>query len=189
MKIKALIIADRKPEWWIKNILDNNPDIEIIITLWDLEQFDIMYLMEVNNIPKIWVYWNHCDWMYMDFLWIKNMHLKTFDFKWIKFWWFEWSIKYKESSYAKMYNQEDATELLKNFEKVDVLITHNPPFWIHDDSDSSHIGFHALVDYIENNSPKYLLHWHTYPNVEVTDIWNTRVIYTSWYKILDLEFK
>ena len=186
MKIKALVIADKKPEWWIKSILDINPDIDIIITLWDLEFYDISYLMDITKIPKIWVYWNHCDWLYMDQLWINNLHLKIFSFKWIKFWWFEWSIKYKESRYSKMYTQEEAYWLLKNFEKVDILITHNPPFWIHDETDISHIWFKALLDYIENNKPKYLLHWHTYHSIEENVVWDTKIIYTSWYKIIDL---
>ena len=148
MKIKALIIADKKPEPWIKNILDNNPDIELIITLWDLEFFDISYLIDVKNIPKIWIYWNHCDWLYLEQLWINNLHLHIFNFKWIKFWWFEGSIRYKESSYAKMYTQEEAFELLEDFEKVDILITHNPPFWVHDELDPSHIWFEALLKYM-----------------------------------------
>lgn len=188
MKIKALIIADRKPEWWIKNILENNKDIDIIITLWDLEHGDLMYLMEVNNIPKIWVYGNHCDGLYMQYLGIKDLHLKTLKFNWIIFWWFEWSIKYKESKYAKMYTQEEAFTLLENLPKVDVLITHSPPFWIHDNKDISHIWFKALLKYIEEKQPKYLLHWHSYPDKEESVVWNTKVIYTIWNKILDLEF-
>ena len=185
--MKVLIIADRSPYEPIKDILNKNKDIELIITLWDLEYYDISYL-QVLDIPKIWIYWNHCDWFYLEQLGIKNLHLDTFDIKWIKFWGFEWSIKYKESKYSKMYTQEEAEKLFKDFEKIDILITHSPPFWIHDANDNAHIWLKAFNNYIKNKNPKYLLHWHTYPKDKKHIYMDTEILYIYWSEIIDLKF-
>lgn len=61
--------------------------------------------------------------------------MKSLNIKWNIFWWFEWSIKYKDSKYAKMYSQEEAFNLIWQLEKCDILITHNPPFWVQDNKD------------------------------------------------------
>ena len=186
--IKALVIADRSPYEPIKNILEKNNDIELIITLWDLEYLDISYLKNITNIPKIGIYWNHCDWHYLEHLWIKNLHLETFDIKWIKFWWFEWCVRYKKNEYAKMYTQEEATELFKDFESVDILVSHNAPFWIQDAKDPSHIWFKIFNEYIKKKHPKYLLHGHTDPEEKNTKYIDTEVIFLYWSEIINLEF-
>ncbi len=49
------------------------------------------------------------------------MHLQTFEYKGLIFGGFEGSHKYKEDEYAKMYTQEQAKELLKDFPYVDVF--------------------------------------------------------------------
>ncbi len=187
-KIKILFIADRAPYEPIENILEKNKNIELIITLWDLEYSDIKYLENVKNIPKIWIYWNHCDWEYLEKLWIINLHLKTFEFKWIKFWWFEWSIKYKKSDYLKMYTQDEVNNLMKDFEPVNVLITHNSPFWIHDEDDSAHIWFKAINKYIEEKRPNYLFHWHTHLQEKITVKNNTRINFIYWSEVREIKF-
>lgn len=77
--MKTLVLADRPPSRPIKEILTDNPDIELIITLGDLYFYDIQELANVIHIPKIGVYGNHCDGRYMDILGITNLHLKTFE--------------------------------------------------------------------------------------------------------------
>ena len=79
--MKTLVLADRPPSRPIKEILAENPDIELIITLGDLYFYDIQELANITHIPKIGVYGNHCDGRYMDMLGIINLHLKTFEYK------------------------------------------------------------------------------------------------------------
>jgi Icc-related predicted phosphoesterase len=87
-----------------------------------------------------------------------------------------------------MYTQKEAEELFKNFEKVDVLITHSPPFWIQDNNDYPHIWLKTFNNYIKNKNPKYLLHWHTYPKDKKTIYMNTEILYTYWSNIIELKF-
>lgn len=182
--MKILTISDRKPDN-LKEILNNNT-FDLIITLWDLEYYDIREL-EFTNIPKIWVYWNHCTRWYMEMYNIIDLHLKTFELKWIVFWWFEWCVRYK-SRWDFQYTQEEANELIKSLPKVDVLICHCPPKSINDNDDDAHIWFEATKNYIDIFKPKALLHWHTYDNNWdfVKRYWDTDIYYVEKSKIIEI---
>ncbi len=186
--MKALIIADKNPSVSIKQTLSEH-SIDLICTLGDLDYYGLKELEDVSDIPKLGVYGNHCSGQYMDQLGIKNMHLQTFEFGGLRFGGFEGSLKYKESSYAKMYTQEEAAELMKDFPSVDVFLAHSPPFDVNDEPESSsHAGFHALRDYVLKSKPKYYLHGHTYPTAEtlVESLGETRIIYVSGDAVITL---
>ncbi len=183
--MKILAIADRTPDNLKETLANNNFDL--IITLWDLDYFSIKEL-EFTDTSKIWVYGNHCTRWYMDMLWIQDLHLKTFEINGITFWWFEWCVRYKNWNHF-MYTQEEAWELIKQLEKVDVLICHCPPKWINDNEDPAHYWFDALRDYVDKFSPKALFHWHTYDFWNfVTKYENTEIFYIEKWKILNLDF-
>jgi len=186
--MKILVIADRPPRESIKLILKNNP-VDLICTLGDLDLFCLAELEEITNIPKIGVYGNHCSGTYFERLGILNMHLKTFEYQGLIFGGFEGCVRYKNDPYAKMYTQEEASELLKDFPKVDVMLSHCPPYGINDDKDDlPHQGFKALREYVEQNKPKYLLHGHTYPEADnlVKKFAETEIIYVFEDKIISI---
>ena len=169
-------------------ILSKNP-IDIIITLGDLEQTELAGLENVTNLPKLGVYGNHCSGMYFEPLSITNMHLKTFEFGGLTFGGFEGCVRYKKNPYAKMYTQEEASELLKDFPYVDVMLVHCPPFGVNDEPDEvAHQGYKALRTYVEEMKPKYLLHGHTYPTdgTMVTKLGDTQILYVHQDKLIEL---
>ena len=45
---------------------------------------------------------------------------------------------------------------------LDILITHSPPFGIHDGGDLAHTGFKSFVEFVKNFKPRYLLHGHSH---------------------------
>ena len=51
---------------------------------------------------------------------------------------------------------------LRHGRALDLLITHSPPFGIHDDTDQAHNGLKALNWLIRFAKPQYLLHGHTH---------------------------
>ena len=183
-----LCIADKKPSKPIRQMIEEcQPDM--ICTLGDLDYFILQDLEAVTNIPKLGVYGNHCSGNYFDDLGIIDMHCKTYTYNNMVFGGFEGSLKYKESRYAKMYTQEEAQLLLKDFPAVDVLLAHSPPYGINDErGSSSHEGFLALKEYVEKNKPRYLFHGHTYPTDEelITHYDKTEIIYVSGEKIVVL---
>lgn len=45
---------------------------------------------------------------------------------------------------------------------VDILITHAPPYGIHDGKDLPHQGFVAYLNFMDRYKPRYLIHGHTH---------------------------
>ena len=180
-----LVIADKNPRINIEEVV-RAQNIDIIVTLGDLTREDILPLKEISDIPKIGVYGNHDSGTYMNELGIINMHLNTWDFNGYKFGGFQGCVRYKDNPQALMYRQEEASAMMANFPKVDIFICHCPPRGINDEEEIAHQGFNALLDYIDKECPKLLMHGHTYPEEEtmVRQHGPTRIEYISGYKII-----
>ncbi|MEI7741848.1 MAG: metallophosphoesterase family protein [bacterium] len=183
-----LALADRPPKVSIKTTFSMYP-IDLIITLGDFEQQDIRELVDVTTIPKIGVYGNHDSGLYFESLGIWNMHMATFELGGLTFGGFEGCVRYKDSTTAKMYTQEEAEEMMQGFPHVDVMIAHCPPYGVNDDpNDNAHVGYRALRTYCETMKPKYLLHGHTYPTEQnlVKKFGETEIIYVYQEKVVEL---
>lgn len=186
--MKILAIADRPPTQSIKTLLSTE-NIELIITLGDLDFFGLKELQNITSVPKIGVYGNHCSGNYFDDLGIHNMHLQTWEYQGMTFGGLEGCVRYKQNPEAIMYTQEEADRLLQNFPYVDVFLAHCPPYGVNDDpSEISHTGYTALSQYIELQHPKHLLHGHTYPTEKtlITEFKGTQIHYIYQEKIIDL---
>lgn len=185
--MKTLVIADRDPGIDIANTVEQH-NIQLVITLGDLTREDLLGLVSVTHIPKIGVYGNHDSGNYMPELGIWDLHLKIWQYSGLTFGGFQGCVRYKENPDAIMCTQDEATELLRGFPKVDVFISHCPPRGINDEEEIAHQGFNALRDYIENAKPQILLHGHTYPTEEtlVRQHGATRIEYVYKYKVVDI---
>lgn len=186
--MKILAISDRPPTTSIKEILEREGDIELIFTLWDFDYSDLRELADINHIPKLWVYGNHCSGNYFDDLWIVNMHLHTYEYKWVTFWWFQWCVRYKPNPDAIMCTQEEANILMMDFPKVDIFLSHCPPRWVNDEDDITHQWFDTLREYIQIQTPKYFFHGHTLPEWDtlVTLFWETNIVYVYADKVIEI---
>lgn len=74
---------------------------------------------------------------------------------------------------------------------LDVLVTHSPPFGIHDGGDMAHTGFEAFVDFASRFKPRYILHGHShvYRQNIVTHTWvgATEVVNVYPYRVIEWE--
>lgn len=185
--MKALVLADRPPHINIREIIQRE-QVELIITLGDLEQSDLVELEYVTNIPKIGIYGNHCGGTYMEPLGITNMHGVSMTVQGVTFAGMEGCVRYKPDPTAIMYTQEQATQLLAGAPPVDVFITHCPPRGVNDEDEITHQGWDALREYVLTQKPRMLLHGHTYPTDEtlVTKLGDTDIVYVHGWKIVDL---
>ena len=74
---------------------------------------------------------------------------------------------------------------------LDILISHSPPFGIHDDSDPAHQGLKALNWLIRIAKPRYHFHGHTHvykrnlENVEA-NFGITKIINVYPYKTIEV---
>lgn len=185
--MKALVLADRTPGINYPEFVKEN-NIELVISLGDFVREQLLGLEKITDIPKIGIYGNHDSGNYMEELGILNLHSATWTYKGITFAGLQGCVRYKNNPQAIMYTQEEVWNILKNYPKVDVFITHCPPRGINDEEEVAHQGFDALLDYIEQKPPKVLLHGHTYPTEEkmVREHGPTRIEYVSGYRIIDL---
>lgn len=73
---------------------------------------------------------------------------------------------------------------------LDILITHAPPYRIHDQEDPCHRGFKNLVKFMDKYRPRYLVHGHShiYDPLQArrTQYKDTLVINTYGYEILEV---
>jgi hypothetical protein len=185
--MKILAIADRPPKTPLRETMDVEQPA-LIVTLGDLDMYDLRGLDAITSIPKIGVYGNHCSGNYFGDYGIENMHLHTIEIGGVLFGGFEGSIRYKKGD-APMFTEEEATELLKDFPYVDVMLAHSPPKGIHDEDDPAHQGLQALRDYVERVQPKYFLHGHTYVSTGTQEdmLGTTKVVHVYADQILNLD--
>ncbi len=72
---------------------------------------------------------------------------------------------------------------------LDILITHSPPFGIHDGGDLAHRGFKSFNRFIKDFKPRFLLHGHShvYRNTEITQtqLESTQIINVYPYRLIE----
>jgi len=73
---------------------------------------------------------------------------------------------------------------------VDILVTHAPPYKIHDQEDLCHKGFKSFNYFIQKFKPRYLLHGHIHfygtKNDWITEIGNTKIINAYGYRLIEM---
>jgi len=74
---------------------------------------------------------------------------------------------------------------------LDILITHSPPFGIHDEDSHAHQGLKAINWLLRVAQPRYLFHGHTHfqrRNISPseTDLGITRIVNIFPYKVLEV---
>jgi Icc-related predicted phosphoesterase len=74
---------------------------------------------------------------------------------------------------------------------IDVLVTHAPPFGIHDGEDRAHTGFKSFLSFIKAFRPKYLLHGHTHlydkRESRIGEYYGTKIINCYDFQKIDLD--
>ncbi len=180
--------------------------VELIIGCGDLPYEYLEYIVTVLNIQMLYVPGNH-DPKYDP---TKketfaeggvNLDLKVIRHNKFLIGGFGGSIRYRPDG-INQYTQSDAyirafrllPRLMLNRiqygRALDILISHSPPFGIHDDTDPAHNGLKALNWLIRIAQPRYHFHGHMHiyrrnlENVE-TNIGLTKVINVYPYKTLE----
>jgi len=183
-------------------------DVDLILGCGDLPYTYLEYLITVLNVPLYYVPGNH-DPVYHPRVPLAraegglNLDLKTDSFNGLLLAGLGGSIRYRPDG-VNQYTQPEAfmrayslmTRLFCNQirygRRVDVLITHSPPFGIHDEDSTAHQGLKALNFLIRVARPRFLFHGHTHfyrNNLEdaVTRIGQTTVMNIFPYKVVELD--
>lgn len=202
--MKILAVSDQALER-IYTLSSNGhfQDVELIIGCGDLPYAYLEYLLTMLNVPLYYVPGNHDPRAAQSQAeGATNLDLKTNRYQKFLIGGFGGSIRYRPDG-VNQYNQVEAylrafrmlPRLILNRMQygraLDILISHSPPFGIHDDAtDPAHNGLKALSWLIRIAKPRYHLHGHTHfykRNLATpeTVVGVTRIMNVYPYKIIE----
>jgi len=206
---KILAVSDQVVERLYALAVDGQlQDIDLILGCGDLPYTYLEYLLSILNVPLFYVPGNH-DPLYNSYQSLShaeggsNLDLKATSVKGLLLAGLGGSIRYRPDG-VNQYTQSQAffraytllVRLLVNRVRygrnLDILITHSPPFGIHDEESQAHQGLKALNFLIRVVSPRYLFHGHTHfyrNNLEdsVTKIEQTTIMNIFPYKVIEID--
>ncbi|NLV92875.1 MAG: metallophosphoesterase [Firmicutes bacterium] len=198
--MKILIVADDiHPRLYEHYNPDLFPPIDFIISCGDLQPWYLSYLMSCFNAPLFYVRGNHDTWIPdQDTDGGENLAGRVITHKKIRMAGFEGSrfcgspdsLQYTERQMRRMSWKVQCAAL--RHRGLDIIVTHSPPFGIHDADDPTHMGFLTYVNLINKYQPKYFIHGHTHLNYghnqkRITTLGETTIINGYGYFILDYE--
>jgi Icc-related predicted phosphoesterase len=177
--VKILAISDQVVERiYTLSSSGHFQGVELIVGCGDMPYAYLEYLVTILNVPMFYVPGNHDA--RFDPQSEKahaegglNLDLKIVRHNKFLIGGFGGSIRYRPDG-INQYTQSEAylrafamlPRLLLNRMQygraLDILISHSPPFGIHDDSDPAHNGLKALNWLIRIAQPRYLFHGHTH---------------------------
>ncbi|MFN8412264.1 MAG: metallophosphoesterase [Anaerolineales bacterium] len=153
-------------------------DVKLILGCGDLPYEYLEYLVTILNVPMFYVPGNHDleENSYRKESRAEggsNLDLKLVRHNRFLIGGFGGSVRYRPDG-TNQYTQTEAylrafslvpklvLNRLQYGRALDILITHSPPFGIHDDEDPAHVGLRALNWLIKFAKPRYLFHGHTH---------------------------
>lgn len=182
-------------------------DVELILGCGDLPYEYLEYLVTMLNVPMFYVPGNHDP--KFDSRTTQthaeggfNLDLKIVRHNKFMIGGLGGSIRYRPDG-INQYTQEEAylraIQMLPRLllyriqygRALDILISHSPPFGIHDDTDPAHNGLKALNWLMRISQPRYHFHGHIHlykSNLEIkeTTVGLTKIINVYPYKELEV---
>ncbi len=175
-------------------------DIELIISCGDLPAVYLEFITSVLNVPLFYVRGNHDEGYINSPPGGEDLHNRLVDFGGLTFFGLEGSprysgspIQYSEGEMGRFVWNAGLGMRLRRWRQgygVDVLVTHAPPFGIHDADDPPHRGFKALLNFVDWYRPRYMLHGHVHTydrrTITRTERAGTTIININPVTVLDI---
>ena len=182
-------------------------EVELILGCGDLPYHYLENLLTLLNVPLFYVPGNHDPVYNADNSLAHaeggiNLDLRVSRYKKFLIGGFGGCIRYRPDG-TNQYSQSEAylralrllPSLLLNRinygRSLDILITHSPPFGIHDEDTHAHQGLKAINWLIRIAKPRYHFHGHTHfqrrnlsPSETIHDL--TKIVNVFPYKIIDV---
>jgi len=203
--MRVLVISDKVVDLLYGSALaEQARGVELVLSCGDLPAAYLEFIVSVLNVPLFYVMGNHGsdggEKIFPDGC--ENLDGRVLEHKGLLVAGLEGSIRYNNRPQYQYTENEMrgkiallSPALLLNRARygryLDVLITHAPPYKIHDGDDLPHTGFKSFLWFMEHYQPRYLLHGHkhVYDSREqtITQRGTTSVINTYGYRILEIE--
>jgi Icc-related predicted phosphoesterase len=198
--MKILAISDRVDERvYSEHILHNYGDVDLVVGCGDLPYHYLEYVVSMVNKPVLYVHGNHdvevsqtatgrrvgeaegCDLIDGRIVNVKGLLIMGLG----------GSIRYTPGNPFQYTDRQMRARIAKLIPRLlvnklrygrflDVVITHAPPYGIHDSTDRAHTGFKAFLTLMTWFKPSHLLHGHMHSrryNVQTSTIYgDTKVL-------------
>lgn len=207
--MKILAVSDKVVETLYSPALaEYFGDVELVIACGDLPFYYLEFIISTLNVPCFFVYGNH-DYNIRQTMegprtihppgWV-NLDERSVCAGGLLLAGLEGSLRYRPDG-VHQYTQTDMRwkafrllpclllNRLQHGRYLDILVTHSPPFGIHDGPDYPHVGFRVFLTLMERFRPRYLLHGHKHvygPEPTRTTYRHTRVINVYPYRVIEV---
>jgi len=205
--MKILAVSDQVvPDLCGPNLRQQFGDVDMVLSCGDLSYSYLQHIAATLGVPCFYVHGNHDQPEYLssgDTLmepggWI-NLDGRTVYAREVLLAGLEGSMRYRPEApyqYTEMEMSLKAWRLapglamnwLRHGRCLDILISHSPPFGIHDGEDPAHRGYRVLRRFAGRFRPRYLLHGHqhTYPQETCqTRYLSTEVINVHPFRVIE----
>lgn len=207
--MRILAVSDRVlDQLYCSDVRQRYPDIDLIIGCGDLPYYYLEFLVSALDTNLLYVLGNHdggpqytIDGRILTGVQGgTNIHRRVLKKEGLLIAGLEGSMRYRSNS-TLMYTEG---EMIWNVfsmipqlmwyrwrygRSLDILVTHSPPFHIHDGKDIAHTGFKIFRNMMKWFQPKYLLHghMHVYRNdvPRVTEFYQTTIINVYPYRVFE----
>ena len=208
--MKILAVSDRVlDKLYSGQIRQSYADVDLIIGCGDLPFYYLDFLTSAIDAPLVYVRGNHdggIQYAVDGRTWSEvrggvNIHGKVVTRKGLIIAGLQGSMRYKAHA-DYMYSETEmraaiaqlVPRLLWNRQRfgraLDILVTHSPPFGIHDRPDLPHTGFKVFLSFLRLFRPRYHLHGHVHiyrqDEVTQTQYENTTVVNVYPYRVLEV---
>ena len=208
--MKILAVSDRVlDKLYSGTIRQTYSDVDLMIGCGDLPFYYLDFLTSAIDAPLVYVRGNHDEGpqyavdgrVWRDVRGGVDIHGKVVARKGLILAGLQGSMRYKAHA-DYMYTEAEmrrvvaqlVPRLLWNRQRLgralDVLVTHSPPFGIHDRTDLPHTGFKVFLSFLRLFRPRYHLHGHIHiyrqDEVRETRFEETTVVNVYPYKVLEI---
>ena len=208
--MKILAVSDRVlDKLYSGTIRQTYSDVDLMIGCGDLPFYYLDFLTSAIDAPLVYVRGNHDEGpqyavdgrVWRDVRGGVDIHGKVVARKGLILAGLQGSMRYKAHA-DYMYTEAEmrrvvaqlVPRLLWNRQRLgralDVLVTHSPPFGIHDRPDLPHTGFKVFLSFLRLFKPRYHLHGHVHiyrqDEITHTQFEETTIINVYPYRLLEM---
>jgi Icc-related predicted phosphoesterase len=206
--MKILTVSDQIVESiYSEAVKQQFGNVDLVLACGDLPPYYLEFIVTMLNVPLLYVFGNHDQGIYTSNGQFKqeptgciNVDERVVKVKGLLIGGLEGSMRYSGQG-NHQYSEQDMLwkalritpalwwNRLRHGRFLDILITHAPPYGIHDDTDLCHTGFRAFLRMMDIYHPRYLIHGHQHvysPHTAIrTTYRDTQVVNTYGYQVID----
>jgi len=208
--MKILAVSDEvTPQLYSPAIKRRFGDVDLVLGCGDLPHYYLEFIVSMLNVPLYYVMGNHGFEVEYANGGVQrkrpegcvDIDEQTVTWRSLSIAGLQGSMRYKGGPYqysqAEMENKALLLSVkllqlrLRSGHWLDILVTHAPPYGIHDGKDPCHTGFRAFIRFMDRFKPRYLIHGHSHVYSQLqtttTQYGETTVINVYPYRVLEID--